>query len=340
MDTDILEKYIDGELPESEMEKITSELEKDAGLRQRFAELYAEKTFGDLPDSFNGGKDFQDRIMPAMSGGSKKRYPILRRFFKAVSSVCAILFIPLCIYEAIRFAGERQSEKESLFTSYDSYEHHVPMVEQKVNSGVKGFVSLPDGSRVWLNSGSELSFPAEFDTVARVVRLDGEAFFDVVSEPERPMYIECRDRIVVRVTGTEFNITSYGNDNSFSLLLVSGNLTVKDKVSGKVYSLSSSQQLTVFDDSSLRPVKTRPVIEDMTGWKEGRLVFDDTSMEEVVKRLERWFGIKVVVTDECIEDYRFTATFETESVTRVFDILEKSSGIKYSLVGNTVTLSL
>ncbi len=343
MEKELIRRYVRGELSDSEAGKVEAALREDASARDCYAGILAQEAFSSMPDKFYEGTDFQDKVLSRIGAGTgrKKAGTWALRVLKYASAVAAVLFVPLAVYEITRISSGDYDRARTVFISGSGSESDgEPEVRQSVSSGVKGLVELPDGSQVWLNSDSEISFPARFDSSARLVSLKGEAYFKVVKDSHRPMFIECSDDILVKVTGTEFNITSYENDDSFNLLLVSGELTVEDRSRERIYSVKPSQQLTLYDDREMKPVRTTPVVEDMTAWKDGKLIFDDTPMPEVIKRLERWFGIRIILEDESLLDDRFTATFTSESVTRVFDILKLSSSVDYELDDNIVRLGI
>lgn len=341
MEKELIRKYVRGELDGKELAEVEAALQQDASAKEYFAEVLAEDAFSSMPDRFYSGTDFQEKILPGTGAGRSRLGILAGRMLRVAVVVAAVLFVPLAVYEIMRIHDGYYDESRTVFLSGTPMESdREPEITQCVKAGVRGMVELPDGSQVWLNSDSEISFPARFDSSARLVSLKGEAYFKVVKDSHRPMFIECRDDILVKVTGTEFNITSYENDDSFNLLLVSGELTVEDRSRERIYSVKPSQQLTLYDDRVMKPVRTTPVVEDMTAWKDGKLIFDDTPMPEVIKRLERWFGIRIILEDESLLDDRFTATFTSESVTRVFDILKLSSSVDYELDDNIVRLGI
>lgn len=341
MEKELIRKYVRGELDGKELAEVEATLQQDASAKEYFAEVLAEDAFSSMPDRFYSGTDFQEKILPGTGAGRSRLGILAGRMLRVAVVVAAVLFVPLAVYEIMRIHDGYYDESRTVFLSGTPMESDSePEITQCVKAGVRGMVELPDGSQVWLNSDSEISFPARFDSSARLVSLKGEAYFKVVKDSHRPMFIECRDDILVKVTGTEFNITSYENDDSFNLLLVSGELTVEDRSRERIYSVKPSQQLTLYDDREMKPVRTTPVVEDMTAWKDGKLIFDDTPMPEVIKRLERWFGIRIILEDESLLDDRFTATFTSESVTRVFDILKLSSSVDYELDDNIVRLGI
>lgn len=121
-----------------------------------------------------------------------------------------------------------------VFYQFNDYRQEIHFLENQqlaqleyhTNKGVKGRVTLPDGSIVWLNSDSELKCPAQFSGDSREINFSGEGYFDVVKNPEKPMIVKLENGIQVIVKGTKFNLTSYKNDDNVSALLLSGNITV------------------------------------------------------------------------------------------------------------------
>lgn len=99
---------------------------------------------------------------------------------------------------------------------------------------------------MWLNSDSRVSFPAQFDTLNRKIRLEGEAYFKVKSNPRWPMYITCKNNVVVQVVGTEFNLTTYANDDNIKLLLVSGKLDILDPNNKRVIKVQQNEEMSPF----------------------------------------------------------------------------------------------
>ncbi|MCK9305727.1 MAG: DUF4974 domain-containing protein [Bacteroidales bacterium] len=216
-------------------------------------------------------------------------------------------------------------------------EQTMARFEYIVNPGVKGVVDLPDGSRVWLNSSSSLKCPEKFDSLARVVELDGEGFFEVLPNKEWPMYVKTSKGYGIKVTGTSFNLSSYSDDNKMVVTLISGSISVVHEENKSEIKLYPDEQITITEKE--RPVLVkRANVEYNTAWKKGYLLFDNTPMEEVIRKMERWYGVNVTLTDSSILDYRFTANFRSESISRVLEILKLSSNIKHKIDKTEITL--
>ena len=207
-----------------------------------------------------------------------------------------------------------------------------------VNSGVKGVVDLPDGSKVWLNSSSYITCPQRFSDKVREIELEGEGYFEVVPDKEWPMLVKTSKGYTVKVTGTSFNLSSYSNDDKLVVTLISGEVSLinNKKHREKEIKMVPNQELVILSQKP-KLLENANVVKS-TAWKDGLLLFDNTPMVEVIKKMERWYGVNIVVNDPKIYDYRFTAKFKSESVSQVLEILKLSSNIKFDIEDTTVTL--
>ena len=158
------------------------------------------------------------------------------------------------------------------------------------------------------------------------------------------MRIETNQGVTAMVLGTEFNMTAYEDDPSVTLSLVKGKVELhKSSKSGEVtrIALEPMESVQVYNDLAIGADKTEMddiSLNNVSAWRDGYLVFANTPMSEVVKIMERWYGVKFNPIDEQISRFKFTARFRTESLTQILDLLGISSNIKYSIKENTVTL--
>ncbi|MHC1780693.1 MAG: FecR family protein [Bacteroidales bacterium] len=212
------------------------------------------------------------------------------------------------------------------------------MFKYVVNTGVKGIVDLPDGSKVWLNSSSYIICPQQFSGDVRELELEGEGYFEVVPNKEWPMLIKTSKNHSVKVTGTKFNLSAYSNDNKLVVTLISGEVSLINNKKRSEIKLTPKQELVVIEEKEAKLLEN-PNISNKTAWKEGLLLFDNTPMDDVVKKMERWYGVNFVIKDSLIFDYRFTAKFRSESITQVLEILRLSSNIRYKIENTTITLA-
>ena len=208
------------------------------------------------------------------------------------------------------------------------------IVTVQTNAGMRTHFNLPDGTVAYLNSGSVLSYPLHYDKEERRVTLTGEAYFKVAHNPEQPFIVSvANDRMRVKVLGTEFNLQSYEDETIVQTTLVSGAVHIEAVKNGDIVStikLKPSER-AVYDISS-GSVSIATVNTDYdTAWKEGRLMFKDMPIPQVLKKLSYFYNVRFDVKDAVINTYRFTGTFENKQLSQILDYLKISSQIDYTI---------
>ena len=190
---------------------------------------------------------------------------------------------------------------------------------------------LPDGTKVWLNSDSKLEFPNTFVGDERRVKLAGEAYFEVAKNKAKPFRVEV-DRVEVVVLGTSFNIHAY--DEAVKTTLVEG--AVKLNVAGKAYSLSPGFEANV-DQGGVRIVKSD--VYEQIAWKDGRFVFREKRLEEVMSILSRWYDFTYDCQSEELRQMTLTAKLRKfDRVEDIFDILKRTGRLDFATHGKNVTV--
>jgi hypothetical protein len=237
-----------------------------------------------------------------------------------ISRIAAVLTIPLFLSTIYFYQKSTTVNQPSIASS---------ITEKAVNTfqappGAKTHVVLPDGSLVWLNSGSSLSFPTQFDSGIREVGLKGEAYFEVVKNDEAPMLVSTGN-LKVKVYGTSFNVNAFADNGLIETTLVDGKVTlVLPGESKKEYALEPG--FTAFyniHDQKIRASKAEKM-DAFTGWKDGKLLFHNQKFADIVNRLERWYNVDIQLTDTSLGDYTLYATFVDENIEQVLDILSSS----------------
>ena len=199
--------------------------------------------------------------------------------------------------------------------------------------GMVSEFSLPDGTKVWLNSGSEITFPVSFRSGLREVNLNGEAFFVVAKNVKQPFRVNTRE-LNIDVLGTSFNVISYEEEVQSEVVLIEGSVTLSSdagKVIKELGGLEPGQQaIYTAESQTININEVDP--EKYIAWRDGNLVFQDDSMEDVVKRLGRWFNVEIVIEDPEINEYIYKATFRNENLKQVLNLLKLSAPIDYRIV--------
>ena len=217
--------------------------------------------------------------------------------------------------------------------------NNTPILNLKTPRGGEFKVTLEDGTEVWLNAMSQLQYPETFDGAERRVAVTGEAYFKVAKDASRPFYVESAGQLI-RVYGTEFNINSYEEDSNVYTTLVSGSIALSPLGgNGSEIMLRPGHQ-AVFDkldvSSSIRTVDTNVV----TSWRNGKFVFENQSLEQIMITLSRWYDFSFE-----FQDVRLRNTIFMGSVPRygefsdILSILEKSGGIRFTQQGKTILIN-
>jgi ferric-dicitrate binding protein FerR (iron transport regulator) len=195
-------------------------------------------------------------------------------------------------------------------------------------------ISLPDGSTVWLNAGSSIEYPENFSDTLRKIKLIGEAYFDVHKDSLRPFIVEA-GHLKTTVLGTSFNISNYAEDEVAEVSLVTGKLNVVQENNSEIL-LPGNEVL--FNKSNSHFMKHSVDINKMARWKEGILVFDHEALHSVVAQLERWYDIRINFSGEPLPDWKFTGTFDNESLRNVLEVLCFGKNLNYKIKNKEVTL--
>ncbi|MEM1136852.1 MAG: FecR domain-containing protein, partial [Bacteroidota bacterium] len=304
--------------------------EYDEVLKGYFDELIlSEKK--KTPETFTF--DYNEKMVAAKaivnSQTQKKRNNRKINFWSYTSGIAASLTFISCVLIAVWwFSMEIPDEKELSAISFE--EKYIP-------SGKKGSLTLSDGSFIHLNSASKLSFPSRFSTRNRVVKMEGEAFFSIKRDEQRPFIIET-SHTKIKVLGTSFNVKAYPEESEIAVTVKSGKVLVSNlRESTKIHELTKNQKL-VFNTETSTFRKTDIEAETDLNWRKGILKFNQTPFAEIEKTLERWYGIEILVEDSSIYDKRITGIHKNENLRAVLESLEFAFGIKYKIEERTVKL--
>ena len=250
----------------------------------------------------------------------RKTISLIIHHFK---NAAAILLISLLLF----------SVWSTFKTLTDSTKSAVAMQEITSPMGVRTKIDLPDSTRVWLNAGSTLKFPVRFENNERNVELIGEAFFEVYKNKKSPFTV-LSNKAKVKVLGTSFNFRSYHTDAEIEVVLKEGQVLFEAE-----YGNNKTQQLMYAGTRLEADKQTGKIgfsevhVNKYIAWHDDKLVFDESPINELAKKLERWYGVKVVVEDnKQLQNYRFTTTFENEPLQQVLELLELSSPISIRYV--------
>ena len=193
---------------------------------------------------------------------------------------------------------------------------------------------LPDGTHVWINSDSELSFPTQFDSTRREVFLTGEAYFSVTKDKEKPFIVKVNEDIEIKVLGTQFNVQAYQDENTIETTLCEGSVNVSD---GK-QKVTLTPSLQAVYSKSTKNLTTRKVDTPLySSWKDGLFVFENKPLEEIMTTLSRWYNIHVFYANQAVKTYHFTGDLERYGDFRkTLGMIEKATSIRFVINGNNI----
>jgi len=196
--------------------------------------------------------------------------------------------------------------------------------------GLRSEVTLSDGTHIWLNSGSKLSYPAEFTGKTREVYLSGEAFFDVESDTEKAFHVITRD-IRIAVLGTRFNVTSYEEDAGIQTVLLTGKVNIrKNTILARNEEILPGERV-VFNRESGAFVRDRPDLQYVTSWVYGYLIFEKEPTPTVFKKLERYYN-QPIITEEGLSQITFSGKLDLkENLNEVLEIIAFASSLTITL---------
>lgn len=204
-------------------------------------------------------------------------------------------------------------------------DHKAHWVHAETVSGQKAKIILPDSSVVWLNSETILSFPSDFLAQKnRIVKLDGEGFFEVKDQKRNNFIVRSHDYDIL-VKGTRFNVMAYKDFNRTETTLVEGSITV---LRGKEKLQVNPGERVIYSRNYL--TKSKAQVRQSTLWKENKFYFDNVPFKELVRRLERWYDVKITLRDESFNDVYYSGYFKNEeTIWQVLDVIKMTTPIKY-----------
>ena len=227
----------------------------------------------------------------------------------------------------------RLDEQGITYQQSDSLEKEEVFNTLIIPKGGEFQIQLADGSRVWLNSESELRYPVDFVGTERKVFLKGEAYFQVAKDATKPFRVVVND-MQVEALGTEFNINAYRDDNCLRTTLAEGKVRVSYPDTYQEYILEPGEQAVLKGGV----ITTEQVnVDDIIAWKKGRFVFSDMSLEAIAHQLERWYDVEIRFDDVVAKYYRFTGVMKRyNELEQVLELIEETTNVRFKVEGRQV----
>ena len=370
---ELFRKSFSGALDAGEQEEL-GEILRDDSLRGVYEQLSDEEFIEDKFREFEGYdyKPAFGKLKQYRRRSSIRRWTMWGASAAAVLALCCFLFLPreekmegknvpvvaehvipagsksavlkLADGRVVKIGQEPMSIRETggsvvtyegglLSYSSDSLASKELFNELEVPVGGECFVRLDDGTKVWLNAGSRLKYPVAFSGEERRVIFSGEAFFEVKKDSHP--FIVSMEKGDVTVLGTSFGVSAYPGETDYTTL-VSGKVCFRSKENKKVI-LSPGEQAVLHPSGELE--KREVDVEEYVGWKDGLFVFKDKTLSEIMKILERWYGVNVIFQDESLKELEYTGNLERyNSINTFLQLLVRLKEIRYEIKENTIVL--
>lgn len=323
----LIEQYMKGEATREELEDIFSLFEAPSeklNLKNVIYDAWQKETGFDLQPEPEFLSEILDKVHKqiGIKNDIRQNHKKIRKIIRTVSKVAAILLI-------------------GILAGFFMHRLDVPNPVYYTSIAPKGSISqmiLPDSTIVFLNAGSEIKYTINNRNRHRDVFLDGEAWFEVTKNKEKPFIVHT-PFYNVKVHGTKFNVKAYKSEQEIlttleegSVEVVSGNLKIKENTF-----LKPGEQLAYnAKDNTLKisNVETRL----FSSWKDNKLIFINMNLRELIVLLERKFGVDIEVADNIVLDYHYDGTIKDETILEVLDLLKETLPIRYKIDGQKVII--
>ncbi|MDR0833672.1 MAG: FecR domain-containing protein [Candidatus Symbiothrix sp.] len=235
--------------------------------------------------------------------------------------IAATIILPIVLgYSTYQFAGiNKTGEIEN------------PLLVS-VEQGEKANITLPDGSRVWLNSSSKLTYNSTYNKKDRFLQLDGEAYFEVAYDAQKPFSVQCID-MNIEVLGTTFGIKAYNDDNIISVVLVEGKVkvTLPDETR-----IMQPDERVVYNKSTQKISSGKVIASNFTDWRKNRLRFENETLQDIATTISRIYNIDFLFEDESVKLLRFTGSVDNANIESVLDALSLTSPITITVKDSSI----
>ncbi len=347
----LIGRYLSGGCSASESEQLITWINTSDENRRYFTQykfIWLKSGVENVKFSGNKWERLLIRIEQNENKSSQRDKDKIRRIFR-LSGYAALILLLLGMVSLYFYFSKSQNTGKQLTENVIN----VPY-------GSKLLLTLPDNSKVWINSGSRLVYDNKFGIDNRNIRILGEAYFDVAKNPDLPFVVHAGE-IDIRALGTAFNVKAYPEDHKVEATLVHGSIEVKKQGERKQILLKPREKVTIInselkqfsiEDEKLEPLKkieTKGVketvkklkeevtidkkinIEKETAWKDGKLIFESEPLESLSKAIMRKYDVTIEFSNIKLKNYKFSGTFRDMPLEQLLDAMKFSAPIDYEI---------
>jgi len=332
----LLIKFIEGKATPVEQEQVLMWIDEDKRNKNYILRLKNLHVITSLPGNIADKKEFfifKKEFLNISAQKKSFRFSLLR----IVAVFLFVIAIALNFYQY--FSAKDES---SIGLDNSLLNRKLNTLSFYTNKGVKGVVTLPDSSVVWLNSDTRITYPEKFTGKFREVEISGEGYFEVKSNPDTAMIVTTCKGLKIEVLGTKFLIRSYEEDSESQATLFSGSIKLTSPkgrfTKDYVKKLKPLESVIIENNVSVKVIERADTLKSIA-WKNGKLIFEETPIEEVLKKLERWHGTEFIVKDKSILSCKITAQFQSESIVQIMEVIKYCSPIDYKIKEKQIVLT-
>lgn len=248
----------------------------------------------------------------------------LHKFFYGAAAVALLCLISFASYRT----GTEQVKKQ-----FAEMVVEAPL-------GSKTRLYLPDGTLVWLNAGSTITYSQGFGVEERKLKLSGEGYFEVTRNKQLPFEITTKE-LQLRVLGTKFNFRNYPEDEEVSVSLLEGKVSLRNYLKNDALCYLEPDQKAILNKKNGKLMVSASKARYTAEWTNGFLFFDEELLPDIIKELERSYNVKIYIEDESLKTFRFYGNFvrKEQTIQEILEMLASTGKLEYRIEGKTVRLS-
>lgn len=318
----IISKYLNKEASQKDIDLIQEWLNQSTENQKEFIQLKKVWLLSDneIEKKIEDSKsNIWNNIVNHFSETSIPKRTNKTLFYSAIS-VAATILIMICV----NFITNNLNKEEQYTCMY-------------MPKGEKGQIFLPDGTKVWLNSGSKIATTNDFNTENRKVYLEGEAYFDVTKSTKNKFTVDINGIDVV-VYGTAFKVTAYPETPNIKVALQRGLVSVFNNTTNEILATLKPNEEIIIERNTYVSKKQRFESDCYISWTFDELIFEYSSIEEVFSKMENWYGVNIQIRSPR-PDLKYRFKIKTESLTEILQLINKMTPIEYKINGKEVTIT-
>jgi transmembrane sensor len=324
----LISRFLAKEASEEESKELFQLLESSPEHRRQFEEMRSLWDETIVSSKLDSQSLVREKLLAEINREGSNKTPAIQHHRKhnmfyrmmVAASLALVLMVGYFVYQ-------NQKPTEGMPVAL------VPEIIKTNPIGQKSRIFLPDGSNIWLNAESTIRYGQNFRDSARNIYLEGEAYFEVVSHPI-PFVVHYGD-LTVTALGTSFNVSAYPREEKIIVALVEGKVAVQR---GAIEEVLNPNELFIIGNYDNKGNKYSGNAFEFSSWKDGILTFKSDPLEDVIAKIERWYGVEVVVEGLPDANLRFTGRFHNEYLKNILESMSYGQNMRFQIINKKVKL--